>query len=70
LPIGESVIGFSDGSGWQWFGCALVKDYNSGAFAKYMDQRMTGESAKSMKLIPAISAPPLPSSQRGQQTKF
>lgn len=24
-PIGESVIGFSDGSGWQWMGCGVIQ---------------------------------------------
>lgn len=48
---GESVMTFTDASGWVWVGCVSVRDKNSGTFAKFIDQRMTSARAKELKLV-------------------
>lgn len=48
---GESVMTFTDASGWVWVGCVSVKAYNSGAFGENMNQHMTAARAKELKLV-------------------
>lgn len=48
---GESVMTFTDASGWVWVGCVSVRDKNSGTFTKFIDQRMTPARAKELKLV-------------------
>ena len=51
VPVGESVLAASDGSGWFWVACVNVKDLNSGAVTNYANVKMTPEKARSMKLV-------------------
>lgn len=48
---GESVMAFTDASGWVWVGCVSVKDFNSGAFGRFMDRRMTTARAKDLRVV-------------------